>query len=196
MASGGHRIGAGRPGRSVKVEDYRRIDVREWHRAGLFAVPYVGSWQWRSAETGALTSSINVLTDRTSVAVSYFVDGTRVDEKIALDRTRCHFGGDRVWFLCPGCKRRLAILLIVNQRFRCSRCHDIRYRTQSVDAIGRAWIAQGKQEERLLADGQRPKGMHRATHERLQHEIVEIEQRRLELIRNMYIKLLGGLPQD
>ena len=34
----------------------------------------------------------------------------QVDQVIPFDHTRCHFGGFRLWFLCPRCRRRVAIL--------------------------------------------------------------------------------------
>jgi hypothetical protein len=46
---------------------------------------------------------------------------------IWLDTTPCHFGGERVWFRCPGCRSRRAVLFNAGGAFACRACHDLAY---------------------------------------------------------------------
>jgi hypothetical protein len=43
---------------------------------------------------------------------------------IQITKTACHFGGERPWFVCPGCNKKALVLYIVN-RFRCRKCHGL-----------------------------------------------------------------------
>ena len=54
-----------------------------------------------------------------------------VENQLKLERTRPHYGGQRWWFLCPGCgglARRL-FLPPGESRFGCRRCRHLTYRS-------------------------------------------------------------------
>lgn len=53
-----------------------------------------------------------------------------MDYKIRLTTTRCHFGGVRYWFVCPGCTHRTGVLYSVRKYYVCRHCGDIAYRSQ------------------------------------------------------------------
>lgn len=60
-----------------------------------------------------------------------------VGGNIYFDRTPCTYGGERVWFFCPKCDRRCAVLY--GNDFVCKHCIDIRYyASQAEDDIARA----------------------------------------------------------
>ena len=59
--------------------------------------------------------------------------------RVWLDRTGCHFGGERVWFLRPGCWSRRAVLYGVAGRFRCRACHGIAYSSTRESFTDRAY---------------------------------------------------------
>ena len=59
-----------------------------------------------------------------------------------------------------------------------SRLRCIVYASQSEDACGRTWRKQAKLEARVGANWTRPKGMHRATRERLMDGNFDCEGRR------------------
>ena len=50
---------------------------------------------------------------------------------VMLERTPCHYGGERVWFRCPrmGCGRRVAILYAAKY-FVCRHCLRLAYESQ------------------------------------------------------------------
>jgi hypothetical protein len=67
--------------------------------------------------------------------VSYRYGGELREQNIGVTCTPCHFGGRRVWFVCPGCQRRCAILF-AGYMFACKGCHRLKYESQR---SGRAW---------------------------------------------------------
>lgn len=182
MPSGGYRIGAGRPGRHLKVEDCRRLDVRELQRAGVLSAPWRGGWEWRDAQSKELNAAIGLNTSHSWLRISYSINDVFIADHVPLARTACALGGERPWFRCPGCDRRVALLLLRGQRFRCRTCQDVAYRVQSEDAIGRAWRAQVKLEGRLLENWRKPKGMHRTTRAKITDAIIQLEMKREDIL--------------
>lgn len=51
------------------------------------------------------------------------------DQLIKSTRTKCNYGGDRVWFLCPACDRRVGALYRPPLKFifLCRHCHNLTY---------------------------------------------------------------------
>jgi len=48
---------------------------------------------------------------------------------IELTKSKCNYGGDRVWFLCPACSRRVGTLYRrpLNHLFLCRNCNNLTY---------------------------------------------------------------------
>jgi hypothetical protein len=67
-------------------------------------------------------------------------------------------------------------------RFQCRLYHDLRYQSQSEDALGLGQIALEKIEAKLGHHWQKPKGMHLSTRERLVSRIIEIEMMRDDMV--------------
>jgi len=59
------------------------------------------------------------------------------------------------------------VLYLRRGGFYCRKCAQVSYRSQSEDAIGRAWRRQQKTEAKLGPDGERPKWMRQQTYDRL-----------------------------
>jgi len=182
MPKGGWRAAAGRPTHRLKTQDFRSIDIRRFSRDGLLTSPWQGVWSWRDAQTGSVTAAISLRTSSKSIGLQYACDGRPVDAQITLERTACTYGGTRVWFNCPACTRRCAVLYLRMSRFQCRLCHDLRYQSQSEDALGRGQIALEKIEAKLDRYWKKPKGMHLSTRERLVSRIIEIEMMRDDLM--------------
>ena len=178
MGTGGMRWGAGRPATHVKAEHCRRIDVRRWRREGLLLAGSAGTWQWSCGETGERLASIGYQFDGAMVALHYSIDGHACQQSIGLARSSCNFGGTRPWFRCPVGGERVAVLYLRGRRFACRSCQRIAYASQSDDACARTWRKQARVEARLGPNWQRPKGMHKQTHDRLLSSIFDCEERR------------------
>lgn len=178
MSRGGMRFGAGRPATHVKAEHCKSIDVRRWHREGIFAGRHMGSWQWTDGQTGERLATIGYRSEGTSVALDYLIDGKDCSQRVRLTHSACNYGGARPWFICPIRGERVAVLYLRAGRFACRHCQRLAYASQSDDAIGRGWRRQAKLEARLGENWSRPSGMRHATHERILEKIFDCEDQR------------------
>lgn len=194
MGRGGHRWNAGRPGWHVKAEHCLRLDVRRWHRDGFLRPGASGTWRWTDSYSGEERGIIGYRVREEHVHLDYSVDGVPSGQTVALARTRCNYGGTRPWFICPVRGERVAVLFMRAGRFACRHCQRIAYASQSDDMIGRTWRKQRKTEAKLGENWQRPKGMHRATRERLLSIILDCEERRDVAIAGHLSTLLGRHP--
>ncbi|WP_323765884.1 hypothetical protein [Marinovum sp.] len=161
---------------------FRSVDVRRWAREGFLQPGNRFGWQWTA--DGEKVGSIRVAIENASLRLIYRTrshseDWQDMDYPVRLSRTPCNFGGERVWFHCPGrgCGRRVAILY-GGSVFACRQCHDLAYPSQREDPLNRSMRRVEKLQARLDWDGgafdgwgMRPKGMHRTTYERLLSEI-------------------------
>lgn len=190
MGKGGIRWGAGRPGWHVKAEHCRSIDARRWARESILPGPRSGGWAWWV--DGEQTGSIGYSSDGTRVTLTFTLNGEPMRQLVPIMMTGCNYGGRRYWFACPRCNRRVALLFLRNCGFACRKCNRIVYASQSEDALGRTWRKQSKIERRLGNDWQRPKGMHRATHERLLEVVFSCEQKRDSALADVLLRL--GFP--
>jgi len=158
--------------------DYRQLDVRRLQRDGLLDRRYSFNWQWSG--NGEAVADINIRPEWDRVILSYRhcrSDGDLKSEEypVALERTQCHYGGERVWFHCParGCGRRVAILY-GGKIFACRQCHQLAYESQREQPHYRALSRLQNVHLRLggsgaVADGlpPKPKGMHWTTYRAL-----------------------------
>lgn len=176
MGTGGMRWGAGRPGWHVKAEHCRSIDARRWAREGILRGPRSGGWAWWV--DGEKTGSIGYASDGHAVTLTYALNGEPMRQRVPILSTPCTYGGKRLWFGCPRCGRRVAMLYLRTLGFGCRRCCQIAYASQSEDAIGRAWRKESKIERKLGDGWTRPKGMRQRTYERLLATVVDCEERR------------------
>ncbi len=176
-------MGSGRRyqgGRST-TEDYRPLDVRKLHKAGLLTAGRGGMWSWYSR--GELRASIQVQAEDGRVRLTYTAteSGERRNYSylVRLDWTPCQFGNTRPWFLCPadGCGRRVAILY-GGAVFACRHCYRLAYESQRERDYDRLAGRADKIRRRLgwpvgilnPKGWQKPKGMHWKTFERLNAE--------------------------
>ena len=126
----------GRPPRSYKpLVDCGcvRLDVTTlWNGGGLNSQgrPFV----WSDGD-GNKVASIHIMQDEQyCITLTYTISSEGVPvksviENVELATTPCHFGGERVWFVCPGCGARTRYLA-AGDRFRCSTCYPVRYPSQ------------------------------------------------------------------
>ncbi len=160
------------------VEDTLSLDVRELKRRGCLKPG--GSWTWSWSADGEPLGAIGIAAFHDSLILGHTWgrQGESSETKcyaIALVWTRCHFGGERPWFLCPmpGCQRRVAILY-AGERFACRHCRNLAYDSQRRPSYWRAGERANKIRKRLgwpygifTERGSRPKGMHEKTYRRL-----------------------------
>jgi hypothetical protein len=184
--------GSGRPGWRRKVGSCLSLDVRELARKGALVPGACRRWQWtyNGEPWGAIeTRAAREYSDerRTGfgappwtdgladhVRLLYSREGEPFDYPVWLQRTRCNYGGHRIWWVCPRCQERRAVIYSGGNdgRFGCRGCMRLAY---SVEALGRYHRLQRKADKlgaRLLEsdDGKqwlKPKGMHWRTFDAL-----------------------------
>lgn len=163
------------------TDDYRRLDVRALHKAGMLTTGHVATWNWYSR--GVLRASIHVRAEAGQLILSYTTtsNGARKDcsYPVLLNWTPCQFGGARPWFRCPipGCGRRVAILY-GGAVFGCRHCRRLAYESQRERGYNRLAGRADKIRRRLgwpvgilnATPGTKPKGMHWRTFWRLNAE--------------------------
>lgn len=153
------------------------LDVRQLQRDKLLISDKSFMVSWK--RDGQVLASINVRTNSNSVMLNYrhqrFGDWENKEYPVRLDWTNCAFGGRRAWFLCPaqGCRRRVAILYS-GSIFACRHCYKLAYACQRENSGDRA-IRRADNIRKQLGwsagianpNGDKPKGMHWVTFERL-----------------------------
>jgi hypothetical protein len=172
--------GSGRHWNSKETTtDYRRFDIHSLRRGGWLQPgnTFISRWYVRGVEQAAIRGRSE--SDRIVVSYRHQCPGKpweTLEYPIFLDRTRCHYGGTRAWFLCPaqGCGRRVGVLYS-GRLFLCRHCRRLVYGSQREPAHERALNRVLGAQERmgwkaLCADDGLPprrKGMHHRTFERL-----------------------------
>ena len=182
-------LGSGRrPNFPTTLDDFRTIEVGYLRRHGLLEPGRGGTLHWSRA--GRETGSIGLRCAGDTVFLSYRVTSWRgtaaedVEERVPLVRTAQPFGGERVWFACPGCGRRCAVLYGA-RRFRCRRCIGVPYGCQREPAPER--LLRRVQGLRARLGGElyasldlpfppRPRRMRRATYQRLRARAGRLER--------------------
>lgn len=176
---------SGRRGWRGKCEHKHRVDVRQLKRWGYLRDGARGSIWW--ARDGERTGTVDIRTDGSYLRFIYRwrrageTDWKPVEAEVGFQTTLCHFGGARHWFICR-CNRRCAIVYVDGPRVGCRECMGLAYASQSEDEIDRTWrrihhiqrrLGAGEHELGSYFHPDRPKGMHRATFERLSDEMAD-----------------------
>lgn len=191
MPKGGWRWNAGRPGWKRKAEQSLRLDVRDLQRCGRLKPGTAFSWHWSYGDEPAGSIGIGVEAGRVVLRYVWTPQGgaaTPIECPIPLIETPCHYGGTRLWFACPCCGRRCAVVYFGGRVYACRKCLNVAYASQSEDQTNRLWRKQRKIERKLSGGAgewnrwQKPKGMHQATFDRLREQVYECEAARDEIL--------------
>jgi hypothetical protein len=130
-------VGSGnwhRPNRKTTVERCLSISVSDFLQNIYNCVS--GELKWSNRFTGKETSSIGFQQlpengSESMLILSYECDGHAVHEPISFQKTKPHFGGNRWWFTCPLCQRRMGVFYLPPKSyyFACRKCYDLRYKS-------------------------------------------------------------------
>ena len=93
-----------------------------------FPVPEGALGHW---ERGQSTMNCVVVIDAGGETAAAHLSGPSVEAaKVDLTSIPVYFGGRRWYWLCPGCRRRVACLYLPpgSRDLRCRHCHDLTYR--------------------------------------------------------------------
>ncbi len=172
-------FGSGRNGGKSTTGDMWALDIRRIQRAGRLTPGQSFGWKWTC--NGESVANINIRTNDDRVTLNYRArdqggEWQTMIYPVRLSWTRCNFGGQRAWWLCPaaGCGRRVAVLY-GGKVYACRHCYQLAYGTQRQQPHDRACSRADKLRDRLgweagilNGNGIKPKGMHWATFGRLE----------------------------
>lgn len=137
-----------------------------------------------------------------SIEVNYSYRGKAYSYSIRLDKTACHFGNYRHWWLCPKCSQRVSVLYCAGV-YVCRHCIGANYHSQLQQPIDRLFSRADAIRQRLgwqsgIAYGNqgRPKGMHFTTYYRLVTEHDRIVQRICGATMQMIDKIKGSVSYE
>jgi hypothetical protein len=178
-------------GTRATLEEVYRLDVRWLHRHGyLDGRPHWATWSRGEQQAGSLLLALQpegvVLTYRCQVGGG---DWESVRQVVTLAWTPCYYGGERPWFRCAGCRRRVAVLCGAGKWFLCRHCSALPYGSQQETAQDRLLRKVRKIRDRLGANHNllepiwnKPKGMHWRTFDRLVQEEEAAQRAQLVLM--------------
>ncbi len=165
------------------TESSHDIDIRRLKKWGSLEPGRTGTLSWISNGTKTGSVGYRIDEDRMILSFQHRPNGGEwepVEQSINFDRTPCNYGGHRLWFLCPRCFRRVAVLYGPEKYFLCRDCLDLAYTTQQENLPMRLTFKAQKIRERLGASlctsdpiWEKPKGMHWKTFHRLKKEAYE-----------------------
>jgi hypothetical protein len=181
--------GSGRRwGSKSTTSGFCKLDVRQLQRDGILEQRFSSNWVW--SRDGERVSDIDMRPESDRLNLIYRVRSAAdewelLNYPVFLERTSCNYGGHRVWFRCParGCGRRVAILY-VGRIFACRYCYQLNYQVQHEQPRDRVYRRAQKLHMRLGGTGNpthdlpaKPKGMHRATYEKLLQRLYQLEEK-------------------
>ena len=84
------------------------------------------------------------MTWNNDLRLSFRADGSTlhaldIGQRIEVERTACHFGGERFWFRCPYCESRRRVLYIYRHGIECRGCLDLPYQVENETRDDRAF---------------------------------------------------------
>lgn len=189
-------IGSGRScWRSKNFVEETRFITSKWVKAHLQTLskqPLQVNWhQGKESLGSASVSLVNLhqLCVRYKYRCSSDVSWLTVTEFIPLQLSACRYGGERLWFTCPKCGKRIAIIY-VDSMVACRDCLGLRYQSEYEDDISRLQSKARKIFDRIGHDYVRPKGMRHKTYECLLSKAIELQISQDKLIEAKFRKLL------
>lgn len=81
--------------------------------------------------------------------LSYKIAGNHHHYDIQLEQTVPHFGGVRLWWLCPTCGRRAGKLHLARERFECRQCGHLAYQSSRDITLKKIYASLLKQDRRI-----------------------------------------------
>jgi len=187
------------------------LDIRAWAAQDFLHPGRVFTQTWTEDDTPVAAIQVEIARVNQSVPTQLWAvlqyravrpDGTSepVRDEILLDQQARGFATARRLFVCPNCMRRVTNLYPQDQHFRCRRCGRFGYQSQRHSRETRGLERVARIKRRLGGTGEpgesvpdRPKGMHRATYERLCAELAEAEAEAAEELNEAALRRIQRL---
>lgn len=171
--------------KKITTDEVKRIDIRFMKKQGLLKPNTTGTLDWsvRGQPSGSIRYTCYA--DFLHLDFKHRTSGDEwqpVLQRIPFDRTSCHFGGERLWFLCPHCSKRVGVLYAVGKPFLCRHCHQLPYSSQNSSYLDNLIEQKHKLGERIFQHYEygegwgKKKGMHWSTFKSLHAKYQDYEQ--------------------
>ena len=103
------------------------------------------SWSRGGEKTGSVSYYVDIMKPgaehiRFKYTTTIRDTGEKIDRdyKVRLTPTKCNYGGQRWWFICNYCQRRVGVLYIGDSDFACRRCYNLTYKSRN-ESRGGLW---------------------------------------------------------
>ena len=171
--------------KKTTTDQVKRIDIRFMKKQGLLKPNMAGTLHWsvRSEPSGSIRYTCYI--DYLQLSFRHRNRGGEwqpVEQHIPFDRTACNFGGERLWFLCPNCSKRVGLLYGVGKLFLCRHCYELPYSSQNSGHMDNLIEQKHRLGERIFEHYEygegwgKKKGMHWSTFNRLHTKYERYEQ--------------------
>ncbi len=177
--------------KKTKLDEGLKLNINKLIRDGYFSPRgwTSGTLKWTNTRTKEHYASIGYEVDTRNpddmwmrVYYNTTIGGEKhdMDYKISITTTKPHYGGRRLWFICPHTGARAAMLYCPpgSRWFASRKAYSLKYLSQSEGTDHRAINRMWKLKNKLGGENfyRRPKGMHRKTYDRLFDEIIRAEE--------------------
>ncbi|MBF0259854.1 MAG: hypothetical protein HQK62_13665 [Desulfamplus sp.] len=171
-----------RCGSRRKAESSLPLDIRYFKRKGLLEPGSLITSSWSIG--GNVYSSIQGRVFEDHLLLMYRHKKTEdIKQRINFTWTNCNYGGERIWFICPDCGRRCAVIYSRGKYFACRKCCNLLYNSQCQTLRDRRFSKANKLRETIGAEiGSshplpifKPLNMHQKTWDRIRHQIERLE---------------------
>lgn len=168
------------------------LDIRQLKRSGCLAPGQGLSWKWSRGDR--VHASIGAEVRKDHLLLKYTHNTEQVEQRIYFTWTPCNYGGARVWFLCPHCGKRVAVIYSGGKYFACRKCCNLTYLSCNETAMDRKYRRANNFRQKIGARPGcfnplpifKPKGMHQTTWDRIRWKIQILEEEGFQVMgRNL-----------
>lgn len=128
-------------------------------------------------------------TNQDFIEFNYSYRGKAYNYSIQVSKTPCNYGHYRHWWLCPSCSKRTGVLYCAGS-YVCRHCIGANYHSQLQQPVDRIYSKLNALRERLgwqvgiiHGIGERPKGMHHSTYNRLLNQYEQLTDKLLRTFK-------------
>ncbi|GAJ20291.1 unnamed protein product [marine sediment metagenome] len=127
------------------VNNYHSISIKELkqHEDLVGYCPGGMRWLRGEKEVGSVSYYVDMMKPgeehiRFEYTTTIRDTGEKIDRdyKVRLVPTKCNYGGQRWWFICNNCQRRVGVLYIGDSEFACRHCYNLTYESRNESRRG------------------------------------------------------------
>ena len=116
---------------------------------------------------GAINFLSNFIGENHYIELMYSYNGSEpFNCRVQIASTKPNYGGERYWFVCPRCGRKVAFLYGA-MYFLCRHCHNLTYKTQQVGFMDRMLELRNKYQNKVDKGGCKRRWVHWCTYHKL-----------------------------